>query len=101
MSASLMRFAVNGAPIIGAPINAHIADRCTGNQCPLHNPSAHHMAQWPIVIRASALAERVCVHQTGHPDPDSLRFMTRETGETHWALHGCCGCCRAPELAPA
>ena len=66
------------------------------------------MREWPFVVRAGlldfcgpkgeVLTERVCPHGVGHPDPDSLRYLIRETGETSWSAHGCDGCCR-PEAA--
>lgn len=69
-----------------------------GYACPFHRPSEHHMRGWPMTIRLDkgALVERLCEHGCGHPDPDSLKHLVRVTGQTHYALHGCCGCCRKP-----
>ena len=91
--------AANGAPLVGGPLRVHSPDVCAGQRCVLHAPGDHHMSRWPIFIRLDkgALAERVCVHHVGHPDPDSVRFLIRETGDTHWRSHGCDGCCRPPE----
>lgn len=68
---------------------------CDGTSCTLHNPSDHHMVDWPMVLRASGLIERTCPDGVGHPDPDSARYFIEKTGEDHWAVHGCDGCCRA------
>lgn len=65
---------------------------CKGSHCPFHNPSDHHMKDWPMVIRASGLTERVCPHGIGHPDPDSLAWMEGD-GYMGFDIHGCDGCC--------
>lgn len=70
--------------------------------CPFHAPSPHHMTGWRKVIRESNLVERMCPHGVGHPDPDSIAYMDDHGGEDNrgsWGVHGCDGCCRAPEPA--
>lgn len=57
----------------------HAPKLCKGEYCPFHNPSDHHMKDWPIVVRYDryGLAERLCAHGTGHPDPDSVAWLKR------------------------
>ena len=93
----------------------HKPQACKGEFCPLHNPSNHHMKDWPVVIRSSALVERTCPHGVGHPDPDSLAYFDRtwammhksqfpieiegETESEHClGIHGCDGCCNEREF---
>lgn len=40
------------------------------------------------------LAERVCRHGIGHPDPDSLAYL-ESRGVEGMGVHGCDGCCTA------
>lgn len=75
-------------------IYTHTLAACDGTNCTLHNPSPHHMVDWPMVLRGSGLIERTCPHGVGHPDPDSARYYIDRTGEDHWGIHGCDGCCR-------
>lgn len=78
-------------------VSVHSALVCGGTPCPFHDPSEHHMRDWPIVVRASGLTERTCTHGVGHPDPDSLAWLA-SVGRTDLALHGCDGCCRGGAL---
>lgn len=72
----------------------HPESKCAGEFCCIHNPSEHHMRDWPMHWRGDrALMERVCEHGTGHPDPDDLAFHVAN-GRTWQANHGCCGCFR-------
>lgn len=82
------------ARILNKGLSTHTRRQCRGQKCCLHNPSRHHMRDWPIFIRMDkgTLAERVCEHHVGHPDSDSVRFLD-PTGERGLAIHGCCGCC--------
>lgn len=80
-------------------VNTHDPARCAGENCVVHNPSDHHMNTWPVNIRLDrryALAERICPHGVGHPDPDSLAYIEMEVGPSAAvdAIHGCDGCCR-------
>jgi hypothetical protein len=72
-------------------INVHSKKVCKGEYCCIHNPSSHHMADWPQVWRRDrAIMERTCEHGVGHPDPDQVM-------EDDCWVHGCDGCCRPPE----
>lgn len=104
--------------------NVHDPERCEGRGCPVHHPSGHHMATWPMLWRAdTGVMERTCPHGIGHPDPDHIAFVTSLTPEhdcldknntwrdedeckyphLNWqAVHGCDGCCvPAPTETPA
>lgn len=66
---------------------------CKGRHCVIHNPSDHHMKEWAIIFRETGLAERLCIHGIGHPDPDSMIFMESIRPNGCWGIHGCDGCC--------
>ena len=74
---------------------------CKGEHCVLHNPSDHHMIGWPIYFRGDKhfLAERICRHGVGHPDPDSLGYAIRAGTGRSLGVHGCCAerCCTPPQ----
>lgn len=75
--------------------NVHLADKCAGQYCVIHNPSDHHMREWPLNWRDdTGIMERFCPHGVGHPDPDALDFHAR-LGQSWSGVHGCDGCCRA------
>lgn len=61
--------------------------------CPIHEPSDHHMKNWPLVWRDDRrLMERRCPHGIGHPDPDDANIAYGlDPG-----VHGCDGCCHEP-----
>lgn len=84
-------------------VNVHPASQCAGRPCVLHNPSDHHMREWPTNWRPDKrMMERVCPHGIGHPDPDDMAYH-RNQGRTGLGVHGCDGCClsnEASELAP-
>lgn len=72
----------------------HNPDQCLGEWCCIHNPSDHHMDEWPQNWRQDRrIMERICPHGIGHPDPDDPK-----TREYYESIHGCDGCCAAPEL---
>lgn len=74
----------------------HASVRCEPEPCILHDPTNHKMSTWPINIRETSLAERFCVHDIGHPDPDSIAWLDREGppgAKGTWGVHGCDGCC--------
>lgn len=79
-------------------IRWHSDTACVGQNCVIHHPSDHNLRTWPMVLRETALIERVCPHGIGHPDPDSWRAMNRldygnENVSYGWQIHGCDGCC--------
>lgn len=77
-------------------VNVHPATACEGRGCPIHHPSDHSMAGFPLYWRSDAyFMERTCPHGIGHPDPDDLAWRVQ-----HWhnadevlGVHGCDGCC--------
>lgn len=78
----------------------HTTDACAGEHCVIHNPSDHHMRDWPAYMRqddfACKLVERHCKHGVGHPDPDSAAWLDQngpEGSRGTWSIHGCDGCC--------
>ena len=80
----------------------HKASACGGAACPIHHPSGHAMASWPMNLRldywANPLIERTCPHGVGHPDPDSVAFLLRaDKRRSDWGVHGCDGCCGADD----
>lgn len=71
--------------------NVHSKKACKGEYCCIHNPSNHHMADWPQVWRADrGIMERVCEHGVGHPDFDQIMKCDED-----W-IHGCDSCCTPP-----
>lgn len=78
----------------GAFLRTHAYDACEGEFCVVHNPSAHHMREWPLNWRGDKgqQMERICSHGVGHPDPDDLDFHIRN-GRDYMGVHGCDGCC--------
>ena len=80
----------------------HEEGECTGRACCIHNPSNHHMTEWPQNWREdSGFMERICPCGTGHPDPDDLvyrqSFASDEKSKEIMGIHGCCGHCWAEE----
>lgn len=71
----------------------HSAEKCAGRPCVIHNPSDHHMRDWPLVWRADkGIMERLCLHKVGHPDTDDLVYHVSQ-GRSFLGVHGCDGCC--------
>ena len=69
--------------------NVHKRKDCKGAHCIIHNPSDHHMRDWPLVWRGDKrMFERTCRHGVGHPDPDGYYPNKSDT------VHGCDGCCQ-------
>ena len=101
-------------------VKTHSAMQCDGYPCVVHNPSDHHMKDWPIVYRIDravempeieidgtprdkfaravvrgpvfVLAERTCEHGVGHPDPDSIEFARRQAGDDFANAESVHGC---------
>ena len=67
----------------GQKILVHNKKDCSG-YCAIHNPSKHHMRDWPTHWRDDrALMERICPCGVGHPDPDDLEY---KSGYMLWVL---------------
>lgn len=97
---------VEPVTIGGATVyNVHPPFRCEGRPCVIHNPSDHHMADWPKVWRdGKRMVERTCPHGIGHPDPDDLAYrltMFGPVGERDSGVHGCDGCCQPSDVDEA
>jgi hypothetical protein len=74
----------------------HGPEVCAGEACCFHNPSDHRLKDRPMNLRTDwgvPLVERMCEHGIGHPDPDSVAWLLRTTGQESWGIHGCDGCC--------
>jgi hypothetical protein len=85
----------------GRFLRTHSPDACRiPERCVIHNPSDHHMREWPLNWRGDrGLMERICKHGTGHPDPDDIAYKTATAGEQYAdveAVHGCDECCVPP-----
>lgn len=82
----------------GQLVFVHDRKKCEGHHCCIHNPSDHHMKDWPTHWRDDRrLMERICPHGIGHPDPDDLNFKASLGADTRtMAIHGCDGCCEEP-----
>lgn len=73
--------------------NVHPEKLCAGRNCVVHNPSDHHMREWPLVWRGDkGVMERTCPHEAGHPDPDDATYLV-SVGRDYLTVHGCDGCC--------
>lgn len=74
-------------------VNVHRIYQCQGRACVIHNPSEHHMREWPLTWRDDkGVMERQCPHGVDHPDPDDAAYLTSH-GRWEWTVHGCDGCC--------
>ena len=80
----------------GHTLNVHNAIDCEGGHCVIHNPSNHHMVDWPTHWRDDRqLMERICPHGIGHPDPDHIDHLP-EHERLSASVHGSCGHCLPP-----
>ena len=97
------------SPAPGVVMITHAAHLCEGEYCCVHNPSDHHMKTWPTTFRSDrvtringkvfVLTERICAHGIGHPDPDSIAYARRISGDGFTGaegVHGCDWCCAPP-----
>lgn len=78
--------------------NIHQRTACEGETCIVHAPSdtPANRGDWRYTFRdghAGGRIERECPHGFGHPDVDQVTYLKRTTGETHWGVHACDGCC--------
>lgn len=101
-SASLNKWEISPDVFI---VNVHKPELCQGEFCVIHNPSQHHMREWPLNWRENSWVsikdphfERICPCGVGHPDPDDLQYHL-SLGRDYMAVHGCCGCCRSLEAS--
>lgn len=77
----------------GQHVGVHNEYDCRGKHCVVHNPSQHHMSDWPTHWRQDRhLMERICQHGIGHPDPDHINFLPKAQRAIE-SMHGCDGCC--------
>lgn len=78
----------------GQKLKVHNREDCKGEVCAIHNPTDHHMLDWPQHWRDDrGIMERLCPCGVGHPDPDDYRIRH----SLDYAVHGCCGCCSEPK----
>lgn len=76
-------------------VNVHLPEKCVGRPCVMHDPSDHHMIEWPLLWRADkGTFERTCTHGIGHPDPDDDAYQI-SLGDRWIGIHTCDGCCHA------
>lgn len=82
-------------------LNVHVEKDCEGHNCCIHNPSDHHMREWPLKWRHIGYGGRghmvrLCAHGVSHPDPDDVAFYRRLFGDDvaeDLAEHHCDHCC--------
>lgn len=74
---------------------SHPLDECIGENCVVHNPSSHHMRDWPQRWQNDGVLNRICPHGQAHPDPDQFGLWVAQGCETK-AVHACDGCCAYP-----
>jgi hypothetical protein len=80
----------------------HAKEDCDGPPCCFHSPSLHPMIEEKMILRTDwgvPLIERLCPHGIGHPDPDSVAWLKKKTGDDSWSIHGCDGCCQPNRVA--
>jgi hypothetical protein len=74
--------------------DVHSPQECAKEFCTVHNRSNHHMRSYPQYFREDiGVMERTCSHGVGHPDPDEFAISK----DIYLAIHGCDGCCSAPQ----
>lgn len=75
----------------------HNRKACEGRACTIHNPSQHHMRDWPVdwAGHPDPGLFRVCPHGAYHPDPDQVTFWEL-VDRKELAIHTCDGCCAKP-----
>ena len=79
----------------GQIMTVHNKKDCKG-YCPIHNPSDHHMKDWPLHWRSDLwIFERIDPEGVGHPDPDSITFIEQidPLKAAGLSIHGCNGLC--------
>ena len=79
----------DGSELVGV----HSSQNCEGRVCIIHNPTDHHMSDWPLHFRYDRIIfERICDHGVGHFDPDQMVYFS-SIGREDESIHGCDGCC--------
>ena len=78
-------------------VTVHEESKCQGGFCCIHNPSDHHMKDWPTNWRQDlGIMERIDDEGVGHPDPDAIEYVRRTRGDKiadALSIHGCNGKC--------
>lgn len=75
-------------------LGTHDTDDCWGEFCTIHKRSDHHMRSFPQHFNFDRfIMERICSHDIGHPDPDEVLLQIGQDD----GVHGCDGCCLAPD----
>jgi hypothetical protein len=58
-------------------VNVHEPYECVGENCTIHDPSDHHMKDWPQEWDQSRrIMMRVCSHGDMHIDPDEPGYLS-------------------------
>ena len=81
----------NTLHITGQVISTHRRNTCLDYWCAVHNPSPHHMRDWPQQwddIKNCIV--RVCTHGQAHIDPDNNGVDARFYKTHHQECDGCC-----------
>lgn len=88
-----------GGGLIGMnPVTVSLPDGQEHRVFAFAEPTQFPKPDWATsqVVRAGGLVEDICVHDVGHPNPESIKKLA-ETGRSGFGAHGCCGsnCCRS------
>ena len=76
-------------------LTVHPPSACAGQGwgCWVHAPVEHALSSAPVRWRDDrAIAERICEHGIGHPDPQGAAYSWQVEGRDVTS-HGCDGCC--------
>ncbi len=80
-----------------AMVAVHPPTLCEGRLCNIHQPSANHMREWPMLWnKEKNTMFRKCEHGVWHPDFDHLSYTEKRFGEQDalkQASHNCDTCC--------
>lgn len=76
----------------GQKLLVHDKSKCENEYCCIHNPSNHHMKDWPLHWREDrGFFERIDPEGVGHPDPDDIEYHKKNG--INISVHGCNGLC--------
>jgi len=82
----------------GQKIMVHDEKDCKGRYCVIHNPSNHHMGDWPTHWREDrGIMERICECGIGHPDPDDIAYQISMGADKSIGIHGGCKHCKSED----